>query len=404
MRICPQCGHKNDDVNFCGSCGHDLRILGGKTFCPYCGAMQSNPDNVLCCKCGKRMRGGKKGKYVWIFLALAIVVLMCCLVLFRHSGDEVPLETTCQHEWQNNGVTSICTKCRGVIITPSDADSSQKTDNQSVTIELVTAKKNQMSRDFIPPVPENLYPGTDSNTGYLCSITFVDTLEGIPSEYVIDVSVGQDGSVLAWYEIERGTGARNLYVGAEGSIIAPENCEALFSCNTYLEEIHFNNCFDTSNVTNMREMFGLCMALKELDLSCFDTSNVVDMSSMFWKTFSLKELDVSTFNTSSVTDMCCMFSQSALEEVDLSSFDTSKVTNMGGMFEKCGALKELDISNFVTSAETDIGAMFYQCYSLEKLDIRGFDLSSIPKEEIPLLLFMDFTIPKLFITNDNLMD
>lgn len=375
--------------------------------CKFCG--YHNPESAKYCgKCGCKLEPEKKkqGKRMLaiVIILVCILTIVCGLMLFRNNHNEVPQETTCQHEWQNNGVTSICTKCRGVIISPSDADDSQESDSQRVTTELVAAQKNQMSRDFIPPVPGDLYPGTDSNKGYLRSIIFVDTLNHIPSENVVDVSAGQDGSVLAWYEIEKNTGARDLYVGAEGKIIAPENCEALFSCNTYLEEIHFNNCFDTSNVTNMHEMFGLCMALEELDLSCFDTSNVVDMSTMFWKTFSLKKLDVSTFDTSSVTDMCCMFSQSALEEVDLSSFDTSKVTNMGGMFEKCGALKELDISNFVTSAETDIGAMFYQCYSLEKLDIRGFDLSSISKEDIPVLLFMDSVFPKLFITNDNLMD
>ena len=123
MRICPKCGHKNNDVNFCSSCGHDLRTQPGvSAYCPHCGAAQNSVDNIYCCKCGKQMKGRKKGKYIWIFLSLAIAAMVCCLMLFMQNSDDVSQETTCQHEWQNNGVTSICTKCRGVIITPSGSD------------------------------------------------------------------------------------------------------------------------------------------------------------------------------------------------------------------------------------------------------------------------------------------
>ena len=403
MRKCTRCGHKNDDVNFCSFCGCDLRTRpSGRPCCPYCGANQNNAENVYCCKCGKQIKGRKKRKYIWIILSLAIVTIGSCLLIFKKTTDDIPQETTCQHEWENNGVMSICTKCRGVIITPSDNDSSPEMGNQSVTSELVTAQKNQMSRDFIPPVPQELNQDASGNRGYLRSITFVDTLEHVPSEHISDVSAAQDGSVLAWYEIEEDTGIRELYIAANGNILAPENSEALFSCNYDLEEIRFNNCFDTSLVTNMRDMFGYCEDLRELDLSSFDTSKVTDMSWMFHKKFSLQKLDLSTFDTSSVKTMVGMFSLSAIEEVDLSSFDTSNVTSMSGMFEKCGALTALDISNFVTSSATDTGGMFYQCSSLEMLDISSFDLSGIPQEDIATWLFMDSECPKLFITNANL--
>lgn len=124
MKICPKCGHENDDMNFCSSCGHDLRSQpNGRAFCSHCGAAQNSPDNIYCCNCGKQMTGRKKGKFRWMFLALAIAAMVCCLMLFMRNGDEVPQETICQHEWQNNGVTSICTKCSGVIITPSSSES-----------------------------------------------------------------------------------------------------------------------------------------------------------------------------------------------------------------------------------------------------------------------------------------
>ena len=38
---------------------------------------------------------------------------------------------------------------------------------------------------------------------------------------------------------------------------------------------------DTSEVTNMSNMFSACISLTSLDVSNFDTSKVIDMSDMF---------------------------------------------------------------------------------------------------------------------------
>ncbi|MCR5483356.1 MAG: DUF285 domain-containing protein, partial [Bacilli bacterium] len=47
----------------------------------------------------------------------------------------------------------------------------------------------------------------------------------------------------------------------------------------------------------------------------------------------IKMLNLESFNTSNVTDMSQMFGDmSNLTSLDVSSFDTSKVTNMGKMF------------------------------------------------------------------------
>lgn len=48
-----------------------------------------------------------------------------------------------------------------------------------------------------------------------------------------------------------------------------------------LEEINNLYNIDTSNVTNMSCMFGICNSLTILDLSSFNTSKVTDMSHMF---------------------------------------------------------------------------------------------------------------------------
>ena len=81
-------------------------------------------------------------------------------------------------------------------------------------------------------------------------------------------------------------------------------------------------------------------------------------------------------NTSEVTDMKEMFySCQELTSLDLSTFDTHKVTNMEGMFENCTRLKMLDITSFDVSNVTSFMQMFSQCTNLRTICCYG-DLSS----------------------------
>ena len=57
---------------------------------------------------------------------------------------------------------------------------------------------------------------------------------------------------------------------------------------------------DTSNITNMSNMFYGCTNLKELDLSNFDMSNVTSMQSMFNMCSSLLKLDIRTFTNTNI--------------------------------------------------------------------------------------------------------
>ena len=127
---------------------------------------------------------------------------------------------------------------------------------------------------------------------------------------------------------------------------------------------------DTSNVTNMTNIFYGCSSLTSLDLSNFNTSNVIIMSGMFYNCSSLTSLDLSNFNTSKVTTMQEMFSGcSSLTSLDLSNFNTSNVTNMTNIFYNCSSLTSLDLSSFDTSKVTDMNYMFGSCSSLKDVYI-----------------------------------
>lgn len=132
------------------------------------------------------------------------------------------------------------------------------------------------------------------------SITFLNTLADAPSD-AVDASALGNGKVKAW--AEKNGELYDVYVAAEGGVLAPEDCHWLFGFLPNLTDIQFNNSFDTSNVTSMARMFDSCENLKNLDLSGFDTSNVTSLGGMFMDCTKLETVDMTSFNTSCVTTM-----------------------------------------------------------------------------------------------------
>ena len=139
--------------------------------------------------------------------------------------------------------------------------------------------------------------------------------------------------------------------------------------------------WDTSNVTSMSNMFLICEKLPSLDVSHFNTSNVKDMDNMFYN-LNIDSLDVSNFNTSKVTNMNYMFyGCRKLTYLDVSHFNTNNVLTMNNMFNYCRLLKSLNVSNFNTSKVTTMEGMFKNCESLVSLDLSNFDTSKVTNME-----------------------
>ena len=127
---------------------------------------------------------------------------------------------------------------------------------------------------------------------------------------------------------------------------------------------------NTSEVTDMQSMFGLCTKITEIDVSHFDTSNVTDMYGMFYGCKSLTNIDVSQFNTSKVTRMWNMFVDcSSLKSIDVRNFETSNVTDMTSIFRGCSGLTRLDLSNFDMTNVTSSSNMLSNCSDLKSLSI-----------------------------------
>ncbi len=157
------------------------------------------------------------------------------------------------------------------------------------------------------------------------------------------------------------------------------------------------SAFDTSQVTDMSQMFFGCSSLTKLDVTGFNTSNVTDMSNLFAYCDELESLDVSGFDTSKVTKMRSLFSNcEKLEYIDVSGFDTSKVTLMDDMFADCHALKYVDVSGFDTSNVTDMSYLFCGCSSLEELDLSHFKTSNV--EEMDYMFYSCLSLKSLDVS------
>ena len=146
---------------------------------------------------------------------------------------------------------------------------------------------------------------------------------------------------------------------------------------SYLTKIDLSG-WDTSNVTNMSNMFKDCSSLTSLDVSGFDTSKVTNMNNMFDGCSSLTSLDLSGFNTSKVNNMSSMFNGcSSLTSLDVSGFIAVGVMNMTNMFNGCSSLTSLDLSRFMTLMVTNMSNMFNGCSSLTSLDLSHFNTSRV---------------------------
>lgn len=115
---------------------------------------------------------------------------------------------------------------------------------------------------------------------------------------------------------------------------------------------------DTSDVTNMADMFYYCKQLSKLDLSSFNTSNVTNMYQMFYEiSLNYSDLDISNFDTSKVTDMNSMFAYSHLKSLKLPEGFGKNCANMSSMFFYT-QINDLKIENIDWSSMTSYPSNF----------------------------------------------
>lgn len=99
---------------------------------------------------------------------------------------------------------------------------------------------------------------------------------------------GENCSLLSMYSHTTKEGKTQLYICSNIQIYANPKTSRMFQSDT-LEKITFEN-FDTSEVSDMSEMFSECEKLESLDLSNFNISKIKDLTHMFRDCKNLKKI------------------------------------------------------------------------------------------------------------------
>ena len=146
-----------------------------------------------------------------------------------------------------------------------------------------------------------------------------------------------------------------------------------YNCKAY--EIDVSE-LDTSNVSDMEELFRNCVNLSKVDVSKWDVSKVKYISFMFDRCENLSKIDIGRWDTSNVTNAEYMFIEcKRLRSIDLSKWDVSKVVNISCMFDSCESLREVDVSTWDLGNVEEAWSIFENCKSLEKVDARNWVIS-----------------------------
>ena len=211
--------------------------------------------------------------------------------------------------------------------------------------------------------PEAYACYTSSNT----TLTFYfDTQRSSRSGTTYDLNSGS--TYPLWSYDESVVSATKVVFNSSFANARPTTTYGWFYGMSKLEYFTGMEYLNTSEVTNMGNMFNRCSALTSIDVSHFNTANVTNMSSMFADCSGLWSLNLRSFNTANVTNMSGMFSDcSGLQNIELSSFNTANVTDMSNMFAYCSGFdwfKTLDLSSFNTSRVNSMRGMFHSCCNL----------------------------------------
>ncbi len=121
----------------------------------------------------------------------------------------------------------------------------------------------------------------------------------------------------------------------------PTSTHAWFLGMQFLKSIRGMEYLNTSEVTNMGDMFDGCSTLTSIDVSHFNTEKVTFMAGMFAFCSNLKSLDLSSFNTANVVAMRLMFYNCGeLETIYVGDGWSTAAATGGGyqMFQDCNSL------------------------------------------------------------------
>jgi surface protein len=229
---------------------------------------------------------------------------------------------------------------------------------------------------------------------YTVSIA-TDSLDNLPTKInftnenkLLTVDKLNTSKVTSMHQMFRSCGnLTRINCRLDTSSVKDEISQIFLGCSN-LEYVDATNLVG-SNIKYASALFANCTLLKQIDgLNTWDTSEVTNINEMFKACKSLTNLNVPNLCTNKITYIALMFYQcEKLETITgLETWDTSNVTKMGeygwqasGIFQQCHSLKALDLSNWDLSKCKVMDKAFCDCIALEtlKVDFTGSKPTSI---------------------------
>lgn len=178
------------------------------------------------------------------------------------------------------------------IICPISEESSEESENTSEEVseevsekmmeetkqEIETIQSDEQELDGFTFLDDDIAHGTYENVIWVIDKVGKLTISGTGEFAAIsnrcDCEESEQVNILDWAKYSE------QVLSAEVNLSGCKDASFLFKDMTNLVSVNLCN-FDTSNVTNMEDMFCGCESLKEIDLSGFKTSKVTNMKKSF---------------------------------------------------------------------------------------------------------------------------
>lgn len=222
------------------------------------------------------------------------------------------------------------------------------------------------------------------DSSHLFEYTYIDKIDANN----LDVSNVTDGSYM-FYSCANST---EINV-SQWNTSKIKYFDKMFSNCQSLAFLDVNN-WDMISGCSLNSMFSYS-GITDIDLSKWDTSNISNLSNLFFNCTKLKQIDLHTWNTKSVSTCYWLFRGcSSLEFINIDGWNTCNVYDMGRMFGECPklitikglnklntrnvqftrlmfiadhSLTTLDLSSFNTQNCIDTSQMFRGCYNLKSI-------------------------------------
>lgn len=222
------------------------------------------------------------------------------------------------------------------------------------------------------------------DSSHLFEYTYIDKIDANN----LDVSNVTDGSYM-FYSCANSTEI-NVFQWNTSKI---KYFDKMFSNCQSLAFLDVNN-WDMISGYSLNNMFAYS-GITDIDLSKWDTSNISNLSNLFFNCTKLKQIDLHTWNTKSVSTCYWLFRGcSSLEFINIDGWNTCNVYDMDRMFGECPklitikglnklntrnvqftrlmfiadhSLTTLDLSSFNTQNCIDTSQMFRGCYNLKSI-------------------------------------